>query len=122
MMPLRIWTHVVEAKSDRPDMGRERAKALSELSALPGHQLVLVRYKPNHDTRAEWVYNEAEINSAKVIWARDMGITGNEELIKYFKDRRIWLLRPDENPPELSSYPSGAAVAGMNEHKIKVSN
>jgi hypothetical protein len=122
MMPFRTWMLAVEAKSSRPDMGRERARMLSELSSLPDRQLVLVRYKPNHNTRAEWVYNDADINSAKVIWARDMGIVGNEELIRYFKDRRIWLLRPDENPPELSPYPSGAATAGMNEQEIRVSN
>ena len=122
MMPLRIWMLAAEAKSNRPDVGRERAKVRSELSSLPDRQLVLVRYKPNHNTRAEWVYNEAEINSAKVIWARDMGILGNEELIRYFKDRKIWLLRADENPPELSPYPNSAALAGMNQQKMRISN
>jgi len=122
MMPLRIWTLAVEAKSGRPDMGRERARLLSELSSFPDRQLVLVRYKRNHDARAEWVYNDADINSAKVIWARDMGVVENEELIEYFKDRRIWLLRADENPPELSPYSNGAAMAGMNRPEMKISN
>jgi len=122
MMPFRIWTLVVEAKSNRPDIGRERSEVLSKLNSLPDRQLVLVRYKPNHDTRAEWVYNEAEINSAKVIWARDMGIAGNEELIRYFKDRKIWLLRADDNPPELSPYSNRAAMAGMNRPEMKISN
>ena len=122
MMPFRIWTLIAEAKSSKPDIGRERSEVLSKLNSLPDRQLVLVRYKPNHDTRAEWVYNEAEINSAKVIWARDMGIAGNEELITYFKDRKIWLLRADENPPELSPYSNGAAMAGMNRPQMKISN
>ena len=52
----------------------------------------------------EWVYNEAEIDQAKVIWARDMNPTENCKLIGYFKDRRIWLLEVgmDEALPKLN--------------------
>ena len=81
-----------------------------ELNALPDRQLVLVRYKPKHDTMAEWVYNGANIDSSKVVWARDMGATDNEELIRYFNDRRVWLLEADDMPPKLSAYPSGGLV------------
>ena len=51
---------------------------------------------------AEWVYNEANIDSSKVVWARDMGSTDNEELIRYFKTARVWLLEADDMPPKLS--------------------
>ncbi len=86
-------------------LGPERAKLLAQLDSLAEQHLVLVRYKPDHDAMAEWVYNGADIDSSKVVWARDMGATANEELIRYYKDRRIWLLEADDTPPSLSPYP-----------------
>ncbi len=86
-------------------LGPERAKLLAQLDSLPEQQLVLVRYKPSHDTMAEWVYNGADIDASKVVWARDMGTAENKELLKYYKDRRVWLLEADETPPKLSAYP-----------------
>jgi len=87
-------------------LGPERAKLLAQLDSVPEHHLVLVRYKPDHDPMAEWVYNGADIDGSKVVWARDMGATANEELIRYYKNRRIWLLEADDTPPSLSPYPS----------------
>jgi hypothetical protein len=85
-------------------MGGERAAILENLDSLPGRQLVLVRYAPNHDPREEWVYNGADIDGQKVVWARDMGLAGNKELLDYYKGRRVWLLKPDVVPPRLTPY------------------
>ena len=45
-----------------------------------------MRYAPGRNPFEEWVYNEADIDSAKVVWARDMSPAENDELIHYFKD------------------------------------
>jgi len=82
----------------------DRARALADLEALPGNQLVIVRYNQFHESDNEWVYNRADIDGAKVVWARDMGDSGNAELIRYFSRRRVWLAEPDLAPPRLAPY------------------
>ena len=83
----------------------DRAPVLSQLERAPGRHLVIVRYSPTHIVSREWVYNEADIDSQKVVWARDMGPADNEELLRYYKDREFWLLEADATSPRLSPYP-----------------
>jgi len=83
----------------------ERAKTLDQLRHYPGGQLAIVRYGPQHDAwYHEWVYNEADIDRAKVVWARDMGPARNKELVDYFPDRHVWLVEADETPPRVVPY------------------
>jgi hypothetical protein len=85
--------------------GTERARIQAGLEQLPGRQLVIVRYSPDHNPAFnEWVYNAADIDGSKVIWAREMGPTNDLELIHYYKDRRVWLVQPDLTPAKLSPY------------------
>jgi hypothetical protein len=90
-----------------PDFGR--ASIQRKLMQTPGEHLVFVRYAPDHEPFAEWVYNDADLDRAKVVWARDMGIAENQRLLSYFKDRQAWLLEADENPPKPTSYQSNVA-------------
>jgi hypothetical protein len=88
-----------------PDVfGKERRDVARTLENLPGKQLALVRYSPKHNPQDEWVYNAAEIDNAKVIWARDMNPADNQNLINYYKDRRVWLVQPDFGP-SVTPYP-----------------
>ena len=86
-------------------VGLAREHVLEELDNLPGGQLAIVRYRPDHDTYEEWVYNHADIDRSKVVWARDMNAAGNAELLRYYADRRAWLVEPDSDPPTVSPYP-----------------
>ncbi|HEV2492772.1 MAG TPA: hypothetical protein VG204_06825 [Terriglobia bacterium] len=81
-----------------------RARILAELEQKPGKHLAIVRYRPDHEPSIDWVYNEADVDASRVVWARDRGPAENEELIRYFKDRDVWLVEPDENPPRLSAH------------------
>lgn len=81
-----------------------RARILQQLEAMPGKHLVIVRYDEGHDVHQEWVYNRADIDGAKVVWAREMDAPENQRLIEYFKSRTVWLLEADEDPPKLSAY------------------
>jgi hypothetical protein len=75
-----------------------RAQAIKELEQTADQHLILVRYQPNHNTHIEWVYNEADIDNSKVVWAREMDQDSNLRLFEYFKKRRIWLLEADKAP------------------------
>jgi hypothetical protein len=75
-----------------------------QLAQVPGEQLVFVRYWPQHIFRDEWVSNAADIDRARVVWARDAGAAENEKLRQYYPGRRVWLLEPDARPPKLSPF------------------
>jgi hypothetical protein len=83
----------------------KRAAILRQLESTPGDHLVIVHYGPAHGSHIEWVYNRANIDGAKVVWARDMNEPQNQELLHYFSQRRAWLLYADESPPRLDPYP-----------------
>lgn len=75
-----------------------------QLDQIPGQLLVFVRYSPQHIFQDEWVYNEASIDAARIIWARDLGPTENEMLRTMYSSRVVLLLEPDARPPQLSPY------------------
>jgi hypothetical protein len=88
--------------------GLPRAKVQQQLERSPGRQLAIVRYAAGHDPMGvEWVYNAADIDRAQVVWAREMTPAKDEELTAYFKDRTVWLVEPDQNPPRVSRIGSG---------------
>lgn len=82
-----------------------RAPVQAALEAKPGLHLALVRYRRDRARPVDWVQNFADIDTQKVIWAHDMG-PQNEELLRYFKDRHVWLVEPDKIPPRISPYPA----------------
>jgi hypothetical protein len=87
--------------------GLERAQTLAQLEKIPGKHLLFVRYGPAHDPRDEWMYNAADIDASRVIWAREMDAASNRELTQYYKDRDVWLVQPDLPQSErLQPYPA----------------
>jgi hypothetical protein len=75
-----------------------------QLALAPGRQLVFVRYWPQHIFQDEWVYNAADMDHARVVWARDLSSSEDQKLVRYYPDRNAWLLEPDAMPPKLSRY------------------
>jgi hypothetical protein len=106
MVILRITAVVAHAQIEPayPRGNQTRAALLRSLEHSPEKQLVLVRYGKDHIPDDEYVYNAADIDAAKVVWARDMGEQNNLELLQYYVDRQVWLFEPDEPPPKLSPY------------------
>jgi hypothetical protein len=84
--------------------GAQRAAVEESLENQPGKQLVIVRYSPQHESVFEWVYNKPDVDNAKVIWAREMSSAENLELIRYYHDRKVWLVQPDSDRPSVTPY------------------
>jgi hypothetical protein len=85
----------------------QRERVLTFLSRQPGLQLVLVRYGPHHAVENEWVYNGANIDQARIVWARAMPEGKDDELLRYYPDRRVWILDDDAEYVEHGKKPEG---------------
>jgi hypothetical protein len=83
--PEKEWQH--------GDMGREAI--VQKLDTLPGQHVVLVKYAPDFDLDREWVFNGADIDGSKIVWARDMRPEKNQELLDYYRGRKFWIVEAD---------------------------
>ena len=88
------------------DMDRE--SIVQQLKALPGQHVVLVSYSPDFDLDREWVYNLADIDGSKIVWARDMGAEKNRELLDYYRGRQFWMVHAGLSPPRPEPYRDSA--------------
>jgi len=104
---LGVNTYQSIAAHDELTPALRRAKLLTQLTQSNDRHLILVKYGPNHRYHNEWVFNEADIDGSKVVWARAMDLKENCQLIDYFKDRRLWSLEIDRDdvPVKLNPFP-----------------
>jgi hypothetical protein len=87
-----------------PQWSRARASIEAQLEQTPGQHLVIVRYSPQHSWAEEVVYNLADIDHSKVVWARDNPGVDMRPLLSYFATRHVWLLQPDISS-QVTPYP-----------------
>jgi hypothetical protein len=74
-----------------------------------GKHLVFVRYGTDYPSfRGDWVYNEADIRSAQVVFAHDLGSI-NGSLIAAYPDRTLWLLSVSGEAVRLQPLSANAA-------------
>ncbi|HZQ53780.1 MAG TPA: hypothetical protein VFB14_16380 [Bryobacteraceae bacterium] len=100
----RLW----DSEFQRP-FPREQLRA--QLLKQGGKDLVFVRYRyPEHDLDNEWVFNRANLDQAKIIWARELDPESDRRLIERFPGRKIWLGEPDLKPPRIIPYPKATGV------------
>jgi hypothetical protein len=81
-----------------------KARITAELGRIPGGHLVFVETKTDPANLFQWIYNEAEIDDSRIVWARDLGPERNRELAAYFAGRKIWTVNPNIEPAGLSPY------------------
>ena len=103
------YVHTLRCKLPDPSHQKyERQRLQEELEEMGGRHVVIVRYRPGQDLHYDWVFNRANIDDQKIVWARDMDAPHNQELIDYFKDRKVWLAEVENESAQLSPYPSGS--------------
>jgi len=81
-----------------------RAAIERQLDQVPGKHLIVVRYGATHNPHGEWVFNHADIDRSRIVWARELDPQQNDKLFTYFRDRQIWLFEPDRNSQTLTPY------------------
>jgi len=102
-----------------PKFAIMRDSVLAKLDREPGRHLVLVRYSADHYVHDEWVYNRADIDASRIVWAREMTPEQDRPFVEYFQGRKIWLLEADQSPPRLVPYaeavPVGSPQGGRSQ-------
>ena len=78
--------------------------------------LIIVHYRFDHSIHNEWVYNRADIDNSRIVWAREMGPPDDQPLIRYYGDRHIWLLDADAPQPKLIPYGSSSPLSRANRY------
>jgi hypothetical protein len=109
VMRFDVWDSINHQNPER------RIEVAKEIAQMPGKLLVFVRYWPQHIFQDEWVYNGADIDGQRVVWARDLGDSENRQLEHYYGDRKYLLLEPDSRPPRLGRYQAEAMPAVVPE-------
>jgi hypothetical protein len=104
VITLPYWDRTAEWHRDA------RVSIAEWLKRRPGKQLVVVRYGRFHEVNQEWVYNGADIDGSKIVWAREVDPRSDAELLSYFRDREAWLLEADVMPVRVVKYPRPAAI------------
>ncbi len=121
-IPMGVYNVVMDPRTsyglETGEPNWQRAEIAAQLQAMPGQHLVIVRYsQTKHVIHQEWVYNAADIDHAKVVWAREIPGIDLKPLLDYFKGRKIWIVEPDTFPPVLSPFDPVAAIPPRGENR-----
>ena len=76
-----------------------KVRAIAYLTTQPGKHLVIVTPKDDPNNLLQWIYNDADIDSSRIVWARDLGAEENTRLKEYFRGRTVWRLDPNVADP-----------------------
>ncbi len=81
-----------------------KSRITAKLNAVPGDHLVFVRSKTDPGNLFQWIYNDADIDHARIVWARDLGPERDAELAAYFPRRTVWMVNPNVEPAAFGLY------------------
>ena len=85
-----------ESSQDWADARHHLADSLAATGTI---NVLVVRYPTSHSFHEEWVYNGANIDQQRVVWAHDLGEGRDSALTRYYAGRRISYVDVSENPP-----------------------
>jgi hypothetical protein len=82
----------------RAEGNHNKARITAALELIPGNHLVFVRTKTDEYNLLQWIYNDADIDRSKIVWARDLGPERDAELVRYYAGRDVWMVDPNVEP------------------------
>jgi hypothetical protein len=89
----------------QPETGfRTPGDTVRYLAALPGDDLVFVKYDEQYSKDLEWVYNGADLASSPVIFAHYLDDDRNAALMTIYRERSAWILRLSPGEASLSPH------------------
>ena len=97
----------VAKQSAAPSAGHNAREAVeARLRSIDGKHLVVVK---EECSPANWgfVYNDADVDASKIVWARDLGAKDNAALLAYYRDRRTWLLEIERGEARIRPFSEG---------------
>jgi hypothetical protein len=95
------------------NMNKQRITRALESTA--GEHLVFVKTKSSEFNLLQWIYNAADIDASRIVWARDLGGEQNARLAAYYRDRQVWMVDPNVEPAALLKY--SANEVGVGDHR-----
>ena len=72
----------------------KRAAVQRQLLDMGGQHVVIVEFGAHDSWHEDFVANDADIDGATVIWARDLGLSKNSDLRSHYPERHFWILKP----------------------------
>ena len=84
--------------------GTDRGRFVRQLEQQGGRHLVFVDYANGWvgwSPSAEWIYNNAEIENSRIVFAHFRSDTENRELMKQYPGRAAWLVRLGPKPTDV---------------------
>jgi len=87
-----------------------KARIGATLRQIPGDHLVFVKTKTDEMNLFQWIYNEADIDRSRIVWARDLGPDRNRQLQGYFAARQVWLADPNVEPATCVRYDPASII------------
>jgi hypothetical protein len=97
----------------------QRSDIASQLKEIQGQHLVIIRYSQSqHNVHHEWVYNAADIDRAKIVWAREIPGIELAPLTDYYNYRKIWIVEADVSPPTLTPLSAASTTQPRAESKV----
>lgn len=93
----QTWCCRVQGNQNKP-------RIMAELAKAPGNHLVFVKAKTDSHNLFQWIYNSADIDGSRFVWARDLGDGENARLAASMAGRRVWMVDPNVEPATLTAY------------------
>jgi hypothetical protein len=83
-----------------------RSDTIKQLESVSGRDLVLVVSNDHNPLHTELVFNDADIDSSRIVWAHSLGEKEDSEIIAYYSSRRPWLFEWTADGHIIREHPS----------------